>query len=93
MTDYRETLRKLHNRHFALCFFLAWMITNGWAYLGVLVGMKTGYTALTAASSAYLGILWLPFTPEKIITVLIAMKLVGRLYPEDRIREENEPDV
>ena len=93
MTNYSETLRKLHSRHFALCFFLAWMITNGWAYLGVLVGMKTGNTALTAASSAYLGILWLPFTPEKIITVLIAMKLTKKLYPADEICNENEPEV
>ncbi len=77
----------LYRRHYGLCLLLAWMATSGWAYLGVLIGMRTEYTALTAASSAYLGILWLPFTPEKILTILIALKLLKAFYPEDS-REE-----
>lgn len=38
---------------------------------------------LTAIGSGYLAFLWLPFTPEKIITVMIAVFLMKKLVPKD----------
>lgn len=71
------------NIHFLVCFGIAWMITNGWAYLGLILGSSGRLPVLTAVSSAYLAFLWLPFTAEKIVTVLIAVWLLKRLYPDD----------
>lgn len=60
---------------FLLCFAVAWFITNSWAYVCVFLGMRWRMAFLTAIASAYLTFLWLPFTPEKIVTLWIAHRL------------------
>ena len=88
------------NPHFLVCFFLGWMITNGWAYLFLIIGAVVNCPSLIAVGTAYLTILWLPFTPEKIVTVFIAMKLQRKLFPEDGkaaellevLRRKNAPE-
>ncbi|MBR4234691.1 MAG: hypothetical protein IKR85_01360 [Clostridia bacterium] len=69
--------------HLLICVGVAWMITNGWCYLAVVFGRTLGFKWLTRVGTAYLAFLWLPFTPEKIVTVLIAMLLHRILYPND----------
>lgn len=73
----------LANPRLLLCFGIGWMITNGWSY--VLLGMGTlfGINWMIAVSSAYLALLWIPFTPEKIITFAIAIALMRVLFPKD----------
>lgn len=72
------------NPHFAVCFITAWFITNGWSYLALIAGTAFRVKWMSAIASTYLTFLWLPFTPEKIITVIIAVKLLKKLFPEDR---------
>ena len=38
---------------------------------------------MRTVSGAYLAILWIPLTPEKILTVIIAMFLLKKLFPKD----------
>ena len=38
---------------------------------------------MQAVAGAYLAFLWFPFTPEKIVTVLIAILLLRLLFPKD----------
>ena len=71
------------NPHLLLCLFLGWMITNGWSYLALGIGLAFHIKWLQIVATAYLSMLWLPFTPEKILTVLIAIFLLGRLFPKD----------
>ena len=71
------------NPHLILCFGMAWMITNGWAYLGVAAGTAFRCEWLTALSSAYLAFLWFPFTAEKIVTIAIAVWLLRKMFPGD----------
>ena len=71
------------NPHFLICFLLAWMITNGWAYLLMILGMVFRCFPVAGIASAYITFLWLPCTPEKILTFFIATKLMRRFYPED----------
>jgi len=71
------------NPHLILCFGIAWMITNGWAYLGVAAGTAFRCEWLTALSSAYLAFLWFPFTAEKIVTIAIAVWLLEKMFPYD----------
>ena len=73
----------LLNPHLVLCFGMAWMITNGWAYLGVAAGTALRWEWLTALSSAYLAFLWFPFTAEKIVTTVIAVWLLRKMFPDD----------
>ena len=76
--------RFLLNPHFLFCFAFAWMITNGWAYLLFLLGTLLQSTGLCALSGTYLALLWLPFTPEKILTLAIAVRLLRTFFPKDR---------
>ena len=59
------------------------MITNGWSYVAFTVGMFFNIGWLIAVSSAYLAFLWLPISPEKLVTVAIAMFLLRWLFPND----------
>lgn len=72
------------NPRFLLCFGLAWMITNGWSYLLLGIGMYLEIGWMIALSSAYLAILWLPISPEKILTFAIAIALLKWLFPKDQ---------
>lgn len=80
----KKAYRFLLNPHLALCVGIAWLITNGWSYIGAALGPLLGWEWLTAVSAAYLAMLWFPFTPEKILTALIAIWLLKKLYPDDQ---------
>ena len=73
----------LFNPRFLLCFGMGWMITNGWSYLLLGLGTLLKNSWMIGIASAYLTFLWLPISPEKIITVTIAIFLMKRLFPKD----------
>ena len=71
------------NPKLILCFILAWMITNGWAYVMLGFGFYLGISWMQVVAGTYLGLIWLPMTPEKIITVAISIFLLKLLFPKD----------
>ena len=83
----KEKLKKvigfIANPRLILCFGIAWMITNGWSYVLMAVGtwLQSGW--MMAVASAYLAFLWLPISPEKLVTIAIAMVLLRFLFPND----------
>ena len=79
----KKLLRFLLNPRFLLCFGLGWIITNGWAYFLFGLGSFTDVGWMKAVSGTYLALLWFPFTPEKIVTVGIAIALLKWLFPKD----------
>lgn len=87
MEKLKDFLKKLvkciANPRFLLCFGLAWMITNGWAYVLLGIGTFCNIGWMIAVSSAYLAFIWIPVTPEKIITIAIAIFLLQLLFPND----------
>lgn len=72
----------IFNWRFLVCFGIAWMITNGWSYLVFGIGTLTKTAWMIAVGGAYLAFLWLPISPEKVVTVAIALFLVRRLFPK-----------
>ncbi len=72
------------NPHLLLCFALAWIVTNGWSYIMLGLGTLLGVDWMIAVASVYLAFLWLPISPEKIVTVGLAMGLLRFLFPEDQ---------
>ena len=80
----KKIIKFIVNPRFLLCFGIAWLITNGWSY--ILLGAGTFYDIgwMIAVAGAYLTFLWLPVSPEKIVTVLIAMWLLKVLFPNDQ---------
>ena len=79
----KKVIQFLLNPRFLLCFGLAWMITNGWSYVFVGVGTIYEIGWMFAVGTAYLAFLWLPFTPEKIVTVFISIAFLKWLFPKD----------
>lgn len=71
------------NPRMLLCFGIGWMITNGWSYCFVALGVWFDIPWMAIAGGAYLSFLWIPFTPEKIITIIIAIFLMKKLFPSD----------
>lgn len=84
----KEKLKKivlfLVNPRFLLCFGLAWIITNGWSYILLALGTWLGSSWMIGIASAYLMFLWLPISPEKLVTVAIAVALLRFLFPNDQ---------
>ncbi len=72
------------NPRLLLCFGIAWLITNGWSYIMLSIGTALKINWMIAVSGAYMAALWIPFTPEKIITVIIAIALLRLFFPNDQ---------
>ena len=78
----KKILGFILNPRLVLCFGIAWIITNGWSYIMLVLGTYFGIEWMIAVAGAYLTFLWFPFTPEKIITAIIAMVLLRFLFPK-----------
>ncbi|MBO5109333.1 MAG: hypothetical protein J6D21_01320 [Clostridia bacterium] len=79
----RSAARVLLNPRLVLCFALAWMVTNGWCYIAIILGTWLKLSWMAWAGTAYASFLWLPFTPEKIVTILLSIALLRLLFPND----------
>lgn len=79
----KKLLQLLFNPRLLLCLFIAWLITNGWSYILLAFGIFFKITWMQAVAGAYLSLLWIPFTPEKILTVAIAIFLLRLFFPKD----------
>lgn len=71
------------NPRLLLCLFIAWMITNGWSYVFFVLGTLCDINWMIITGTAYMSLLWVPFTPEKILTVIIAIFLMRLIFPKD----------
>ena len=80
----KKVLLFIANPRLLLCFGLGWIITNGWSYILLAVGTWLGSGWMMAVAGGYMAFLWFPFTPEKLITVAIAMALLRFLFPNDQ---------
>ena len=80
----RRWARFLLNPRLLLCLAIAWMLTNGWSYVMFGLGMLLKIHWMRVVGGAYMSFLWLPFTPEKLVTVVLAIGLMRLLYPRDR---------
>lgn len=73
----------LVNPRLLLCFCIAWIITNSWSYVLFALGTWLEIKWMMAVAGAYLTFLWLPISPEKIVTVAITIALLRFLFPND----------
>lgn len=79
----KKIIQLILNPRFLLCFGLAWMITNGWSYILLGLGVWLNIGWMTAVATAYLAILWIPITPEKIITIALSLIFLRAFFPQD----------
>ena len=71
------------NPRLLFCIAVAWMITNGWSYVLFAFGTYFEIGWMIGVSGAYLAFLWLPVSPEKVVTCAIALALLKWLFPKD----------
>lgn len=81
---FKKVVQFIANPRLLLCFGLAWMITNGWSYVLLALGSVLGVGWMVGVASAYLAFLWLPISPEKIVTIAITIALLRWLFPNDQ---------
>ena len=81
---YRAYIKPYLKPTMFISFLLAWFITNGWAYLLIAIG----HGWLRGMAITYASILWLPFTPEKLITIPLAIA-IQKLFFVRRRNYEN----
>lgn len=62
---------------------VAWIITNGWSYVFVVIGPKLGIPWMTWVGGVWIGFLWAPTTIEKPVTLWIAGKLYKIVLRKD----------
>ena len=79
----KRILSFIFNPRLLLCFGIAWFITNGWSYVMLGFGTYFGIGWMTAVAAGYLTFLWLPVSPEKIVTFAIAIGLLRLIFPGD----------
>ncbi len=80
----KKAVQFLFNPRFLICWAIAWLITNGWSYILFGIGAYLKIDWMMAVSGAYIAFLWIPATPEKLVTVTIAIALLRWLFPSDQ---------
>ena len=80
----KKTWQFIANPRLLICLLIGWMITNGWSYVMFAVGTICEIEWMIAVSGAYLAFLWLPISPEKLVTIAIAIALLRWLFPGDQ---------
>ena len=83
-----KLLKKLCNWRFLICFGIAWIITNGWCYVFIFLGTILNIKWMLSVGTSYLAFLWMPWTPEKLITIPIAIFLLKILFPKQKKLQE-----
>jgi len=73
-------LRPFFKWQFLVSYFVPFMVVNGWAWIGTALLPLVGPNWFTIAASTWLAILWLPCTPEKLITIPAALWIHTRLF-------------
>lgn len=80
----KKTWQFIANPRLLICVLIGWLITNGWSYVMFAVGTICEIEWMIAVSGAYLAFLWLPISPEKLVTIAIAIALLRWLFPGDQ---------
>lgn len=80
----KRAIQFIANPRLLLCLLIAWMITNGWSYIMLGIGSYYHIQWMITVSSAYLAFLWLPISPEKVVTLIIAIILLRFIFPKDQ---------
>jgi len=80
----KKILQFFTNPRLLLCVGIAWLITNGWSYVVLWIGSTLDVPWMTIVGGAYVTFLWLPISPEKVVTFAIALGLLRWLFPNDQ---------
>ena len=86
-------LKPFTNPRFLISFGIAWIITNGMWYVFAFVPIKILPEWLVWFSRSYIAFLYLPWTPEKLITIPMAIFFHLKLFKKDSKTHEQLQDL
>lgn len=69
---------------FLVSYLIPFSLINGWAWVGTFLLPIIGSNWFTIAASTWLAILWMPWTPEKLITIPMAIWIHHLLFKNDK---------
>ena len=84
MKRLKNYLRPFLSIKFVVCFVLAWAIVNGWSIAFIIIGALCDIGWMLNVGVAYQAFWYLPFTPEKLITIPMAMWFNYKLFKDEK---------
>lgn len=69
-----------------LCYFPFWMLFTGWTYVALAIGNVWWKTA----AGVWLAWMWMPWCPEKLITIPATIWLHKKIFPNRATTELDE---
>ena len=69
---------------FLVSYLIPFSLVNGWAWVGTFLLPIIGSNWFTIAASTWLAILWMPWTPEKLVTIPMAIWIHHLLFKNDK---------
>ena len=84
MQRIKNYLRPFLSWKFLLCFFLAWFVTNGWSYAFIIIGLLCDIDWMFDVGAGFQAFLWMPFTPEKLVTIPMAMWFNFKIFKDEK---------
>jgi len=79
----KNFVKLLINWKFLLSFGIAWILFNGIWYVGLGFGIVYNITWLKTICGAYVTMLYMPWTAEKLITVPLGIVFAKWFFPKD----------
>ena len=87
MQRLKNYLRPFLSLKFLLCFFLAWLVTNGWSYAFIIIGWTCNINWMFNVGIGYQAFLWMPFTPEKLVTIPMAIWFNATIFKDKKTHD------
>lgn len=84
MKRLKNYLRPFLSWRFLICFFLSWFVTNGWSYIFIIIGLVFDINWIFNVGAGWQAFLWMPFTPEKLVTIPMAMWFNFKLFKDEK---------
>ncbi len=80
LTKIKTYIAPFLNWRILIIYLPIWFIMSGWTYLFIYLGTRHHVGWMLAAGTFWATVLWLPFTPEKLITVPLTLYLYVKLF-------------
>ena len=87
LTKIKTYISPFLNWRILIIYLPIWFIMSGWTYLFIYLGTCHHVGWMLAAGTFWATILWLPITPEKLITIPLTMLVYVKLFGH---REEDK---
>ena len=80
LTKIKTYISPFLNWRILIIYVPIWFIMSGWTYLFIYLGTRHHVGWMLAAGTFWATVLWLPFTPEKLITIPLTLFIYVKLF-------------